>query len=226
MQNQRVAELTQRLDSIRSRIVRACSAVGRDPSEVCLIAVTKNVPMESIREAYNLGLRDFGESRLQEALPKIEKLPKDITWHFIGTMQSNKARRIASEFPVIHTLCKASQLIEIAKAGRVIDGLIEINVANEPQKAGISYEGLDEFVRQVLTCREVRLRGLMTIGPVTNEPEVARQYFRRLKDGLRWIPGGDWLSMGMSDDFEVAIQEGSTHIRVGSALFGERKKTI
>ncbi len=188
-----------------------------------LIAASKNQPLQKLEEAYSLGLRDFGESRLQEAEAKVEAMPGDITWHFIGTLQSNKAKKIAGLFSVIHTLEKESQLREIDKSGRQIDVLQEVNIADEPQKSGNTVNILDDFRKQVLNYSTVRYRGLMTIGPAVSDPEMMRPFFRLMKR-INDEAGGDWLSMGMSDDFDVAVQEGSTHIRVGTALFGERER--
>jgi PLP dependent protein len=213
--------LSQNLETIRTRIARAAETAGRDPSEITLVAVSKTVPADAIREAYDLGLRHFGESRLQEAMPKIEVLPADITWHFVGHLQSNKAKRAAAYFDVIHTLSSEGQLSEITKSGRTVQGLIEVNIAEEPQKAGISTNRLDDFKQTVLNYPHVHLRGLMTVGPAVEDPERMRRYFRKLRD-LGKAAGLDWLSMGMSGDFDVAVQEGTTHIRVGTALFGTR----
>lgn len=213
--------LERNLREVRDRIERACASVGRDPATVTLIAVTKTVPVDRIREAVDLGLRDFGESRWQEAREKLPQLPADLTWHFIGRLQSNKAKKVAESFQVIHTLDSPSQLPEIAKAGRPVDALIELNLAGEAQKGGIPIETLDEFRALVLNYHQVRLRGLMTVGPLCEDPEAMRPTFRTLRDlGSRCR--AEWLSMGMSGDFEVGIQEGATHIRVGSALFGAR----
>jgi len=214
-------DIASRLDRIRERIEIAARSVGRDPSEVTLIAVSKTVDVEAIQSAYDVGQRHFGESRLQEALPKIEALPTDIVWHFIGKLQSNKAKRAAMSFAVIHTLESDSQLRELAKAGREVDGLIEVNIADEPQKSGISAKNLEAFANSGLQYPSVHLRGLMTIGPPLQDPEAMRPFFRELRMLGERI-GGQWLSMGMSDDFEVAIQEGATHVRVGTAIFGSR----
>lgn len=214
--------LAKRLQSIQGRIGAACETVGRDPAEVTLIAVSKTVSTDNIREVYDLGIRDIGESRLQEALPKLQALPPDIRWHYIGPLQSNKATKVAERFSAIHSLENVRQLDALRKAHRKIDALIEINIGSEPQKKGVLPQDLDEFIESVLYCPQVRLRGLMTVGPMVQNAEEMRPYFRQLKDLLERVPGGTWLSMGMSGDFEVAIQEGSTHVRVGSALFGER----
>lgn len=214
--------LADRLRALRDRIEQVCASVDRDPQGVTLVAVSKTFSVDAIREAYDAGLRHFGESRLQEAEPKIAALPDDIVWHFVGKLQSNKARRVASQFSVVHTLESPSQIREIAKAEATIDGLIEINIADEPQKSGIRLAALDEFVQECLHCDRVRLRGLMTIGPQVRNAEDMRPYFRKLRERLSQVPKGTWLSMGMSSDFDVAIQEGATHIRVGTALFGDR----
>ncbi len=210
-----------RLLAIRDRIERACESAGRDPKGVTLVAVSKTHSAEAIQSAYDLGLREFGESRLQEAIPKIEVLPNDIVWHFVGHLQSNKAKRAGQVFDVVHTIEHESQLIELQKANRRIDALIELNIAKEAQKHGIFTESLDDLRNKVIHYGHVHLRGLMTIGPALDEPEKMRPFFKALRL-LNERIGGDWLSMGMSGDFEVAIQEGSTHIRVGTALFGER----
>ncbi len=213
--------LETRLNTVRERIARACETAGRDPAEVTLIAVTKTATVERIQEAYDLGQRVFGENRLQEALPKIAALPTDIEWHFIGRLQSNKAKAVAEAFQAIHTLEKESQLLEIAKVQKSVDGLIELNLGGEEQKAGIFEKGLDRTVSLVLQCENVRFRGLMTIGRMSADPEENRPLFRRMSELGREV-GAEWLSMGMSADLEVAIQEGSTHVRVGTAIFGER----
>lgn len=209
------------LREVHRRIERACESCGRDPASVTLVAVSKTVPISQIQEAYDAGQRIFGESRLQEALPKLDALPKDIEWHFIGKLQSNKARRAAERFDVIQTLESESQLREIAKCGRVIQGLIEINAANEAQKSGISANLLAEFAQKVIQYEQVRLRGLMSIGPANRNAEDSRPFFRTMRELAASI-GADWLSMGMSGDMDVAIQEGATHVRVGTAIFGER----
>ena len=211
--------IAKNLEKIRESIRQAETRAGRVQGSVQLIAVSKGVTADQILEAYNQGQRDFGESRLQEAIPKIETLPKDIRWHFIGDLQSNKVKRIADSFSVIHSLDRSTQIPPLQKIERSIDALIEVNIGNEIQKSGISPDALDEFVESVLKCKHVRLRGLMTIGPVHQNPELARPYFQQLKKLADRFGPDAWLSMGMSSDFEVAIQEGSTHVRVGSAIF-------
>jgi hypothetical protein len=214
------SDLRVRIASVQDRIERAAGQAGRDPREVTLVAVSKTQPLDAVLAAYDLGLRDFGESRLQEAMPKIEATPRDIVWHFIGKLQSNKARRVAEVFQEIHTLESTSQLGEIEKASGSTGGFIEVNIAKEAQKSGIFTENLDGFRGEVLNCSHVQFRGLMTIGPAI-DPEGMRPFFRKLRK-LNEEVGGRWLSMGMSSDFDVAIQEGATHVRVGSAIFGSR----
>ena len=213
--------IAERLAGIRRRIQEACASAERSPSEVTLIAISKNHPLEALLEAYESGQRHFGESRLQEALPKIEAMPRDVTWHFIGKLQSNKVRRVCEVFHVLHTLESESQLQELAKVERQLDTLVEVNLGEEPQKSGILPENLDVFHKLLLNLPASRFCGLMTIGPIEDDAEKSRGLFRELSRLNREIDG-KWLSMGMSDDFEVAIQEGSTHVRVGTAIFGSR----
>lgn len=217
-------DVARNLADVYRRIAQACEAAARPPETVTLVAVSKTVPVELISEAYEAGQRDFGESRLQEALPKIAALPKDIRWHFIGRLQSNKAKAAGRVFQVVHTLESPHQIRELAKAGCPLDVLIEVNLAAEPQKSGIVAADLAKIRESVLQWNTLRLRGLMGIGPAHRNAEAMRPYFRELR-ALNDSIGGDWLSMGMSNDFEVAIQEGSTHVRVGSAIFGERQGT-
>jgi PLP dependent protein len=213
--------LNENLKRIRHRIEAACLGAGRSPEDVTLVAVGKTVPLDQVREAYDLGLRHFGESRLQEAIPKIEALPADAVWHFVGRLQSNKAALAARHFQVLHSLENERQLAQLKKAAAPVDGLVEVNIADEPQKSGIPAKMLDEFRSTLLNYENVRFRGLMTIGPNLGDPESMRPFFRRMRE-LNEALGGTWLSMGMSGDFDVAIQEGSTHVRIGTALFGVR----
>jgi pyridoxal phosphate enzyme (YggS family) len=213
--------MIERYRDIQDRIARACDSVGRDASSVTLVAVSKTYPASAIQELYDLGHRDFGESRLQELVPKVEELPKDIRWHFIGKLQSNKTRRAAEICHAIHTIETSSQLKELNKSEKSVDVFIEVNVAEEEQKSGILQNSLDTFAQDVIRCEQANLSGLMTIGPVVQDPEQSRPYFRKLRQ-LGESIGTKNLSMGMSLDFEVGIQEGATHIRVGTLLFGAR----
>ena len=213
--------MNQRYRQLQSRIAVAAASVNRDPSGVTLIAVSKTYSSQAIRELYDLGHRDFGESRLQELIPKWEELPKDIRWHFIGKLQSNKVKRAAEICTTIHTIESTSQLKELYKSSQPVEVFIEVNIAGEQQKSGILQKSLDTFARDVIRCDQANLSGLMTIGPVVGDPEESRSYFKKLRQ-LGESIGTKNLSMGMSLDFEVAIQEGATHIRVGTLLFGAR----
>lgn len=215
-----MSSIAENYQRVSHQIEDAALRCGRDPASITLIVVSKTRDVDSIRELYDLGHREFGESRLQEALPKIEVLPTDIVWHFIGTLQSNKARRVAQTFQTVHTLTGESQLREIARAESIINGFAEVNIAQEAQKSGLSVSSLDDAVKHILECEQVHFRGLMTIGPQECAPEERRGYFRAMKE-LNTRVGGEWLSMGMSGDFTVAIEEGATHVRVGTAIFAK-----
>ncbi|RYG41979.1 YggS family pyridoxal phosphate-dependent enzyme, partial [bacterium] len=169
---------------------------------------------------YALGQRHFGESRLQEAEPKIARMPADCVWHFIGNLQSNKAKKIGELFDLVHTFDNERQMAALRTP---IEALIEVNVADEAQKGGISPENLPALLEKLVQYKNVQYRGLMTVGPALEDPTAMRPFFRRMRE-LRERFGGECLSMGMSGDFETAIQEGSTHIRVGTALFGLRNQ--
>lgn len=208
---------------VTDRIARAAESCGRDPADVTLVAVSKTVSVDTMRALADLGHRDFGESRWQEAEGKLAAMPNDTVWHFIGHLQSNKAKRIAACFPWIHTLATVSALNEVAKAAAGNQVLIEVNTSKEAQKSGVFLEGVGTFARAVIECPHVRLRGLMTIGPNVEDANAIRDCFRALRKAQDELNLGlDRLSMGMSGDFEMAIREGSTHVRVGSLLFGDR----
>ena len=220
-QNGRMA-LADRIVQVQDRIDRACRKSGRRTDSVTLVTVSKTVAVPIIWEAYDYGLRVFGESKAQELVYKCAEMPQDIEWHFIGKLQSNKAKKVASLVELIHTIEKQSQLDQIEKGDSIVDVLIEVNIAKEQQKAGILSEELDKTLDIVKQYKNVRFRGLMTIGPLVTDPEENRPVFRKLAE-LGREAGAEILSMGMSADFEVAIQEGSTHVRIGSAIFGERQ---
>ncbi len=210
-----------RIQSVRDRVSRACEAVARDPEEVTLVAVTKTVSAAAVLEAHQACARHFGESRWQEAQTKVHTLPEDAAWHYIGRLQSNKALLVGGTFDVIHTLENDRQLEQLDRLDRVVDVMVQVNIAQESQKGCVFLETLDEYVDHVSKHHQVRFRGLMTIGQAGTSPEETRQAFRALAEANRRV-GGVWLSMGMSHDLEVAVQEGSTHIRVGTAIFGDR----
>jgi PLP dependent protein len=209
---------------IFERIRNAAARCGRDPSSVRLIAVTKTVSVDQIREAVAAGISDIGENRLQEALPKRHALADvPLTWHFIGHLQTNKAKRAAEEFNWIQCVDRP-ELADKLNQGtpKNLPILIEVKLQDEPTKSGITVLQLRDFIDQFSRWKRLDLRGLMAIPPLFDNPEDVRPYFRRLRlvaqeHGLRE------LSMGMSNDFEVAIEEGATMVRVGTALFGERE---
>jgi PLP dependent protein len=215
--------IADRYHEILDAMAHHCAVAGRPLDSVQLIAVSKTQTVEAIQALYDLGHRHFGESRQQELAVKVPQLPDDIVWHFIGTLQSNKVRKVAEQCSVIHTLHSQSQLKEIRKLTEPIEVLIEVNIGEEEQKSGIYSKSLDELIESVLECDQANLTGLMTIGPATEEAEQMRPYFAKMR-GLAEKYGLKCLSMGMSNDFGVAIQEGATHIRVGTSLFGERSR--
>jgi PLP dependent protein len=222
---------------ISERLAQAARRAGRKPDGIVLMAVSKTVEPERIRQAYNAGLRTFGENRVQEFVektPALNDLP-GIDWHLIGHLQSNKAKRAAELFHRVDSVdsVRLAQRLEAAaqQMGKVLPVLIEINVGGEESKSGIA-EGspeLEALLQEAQKCEHVQVHGLMTIPPYTDDPDGARPYFRKLRNlrnaiDARRLPGVrmDVLSMGMSHDFEVAVEEGSTCVRVGTAIFGGR----
>jgi pyridoxal phosphate enzyme (YggS family) len=218
---------------LRSRIAAAARRAGRDPAAITLVAASKLQPAASIRAAFDAGVRVFGESRVQEALAKIPALPAAIEWHFIGPLQTNKARAAAGVFSVFHSIdrLRLAQALdrEAARLERVVPCFLEINLAGEASKHGFEPDGLLAALPELAALPALRPVGLMCVPPASPTAESSRRWFaelRRLRDrvagagGLRDFPG--LLSMGMSDDFEVAIEEGASHVRIGSALFGVR----
>ncbi len=228
------AGLPERIGVVRARIARAAARSGRSPEAVRLVAVSKTWPAESVRAAVATGQVDFGENRVQEALQKIEAtagLP--LRWHLVGHLQSNKARKAAAAFHLIHSIDGLDLLQAVdraaADAGASPGVLLQVDLAGEPTKHGAALDALQPLAETALACRAARLRGLMLLPPFLEDPEDVRPYFRRLRelrDELiaRGVDPGAVaeLSMGMSHDFEVAIEEGATIVRVGTAIFGTR----
>lgn len=210
--------LKQRWEWLKSDIASACEEADRSPEEVTVVAVTKYTNLDMMREAYDLGIKHFGESRLQNALPKIESLPDDIIWHFIGPLQSNKAKKIAESFTWVHSLDSLNSAKELHKSGRMCQCCVQVNLTRELQKSGIFPEALDELLEKVIEWPQVQVRGLMTIGREDAGAEETRIVFRELRT-LAYARKLDVLSMGMSGDYRLAIREGATFIRVGSLLF-------
>jgi hypothetical protein len=223
--------LERNLSRIREAVAGACQRSGREPADVTLVAVTKTVPIDAVRWAWEAGLRDLGENYARELREKAAALP-DARWHFIGTLQRNTARHVAAHADVVHTLASASATEVLARRaaaeGRTLDALIEVDLTSG--RAGVAPTDAARFADRVAGLAGVRLVGLMTLPPIPERPDDARPYFvqlRELRDRIRENhPGVLELSMGMSLDYEVAVEEGATMVRIGTALFGPRAATI
>jgi pyridoxal phosphate enzyme (YggS family) len=226
-----MTDIAQNLAEVRQRVATACGRVCRDPATVELIAVSKTFPAESVREASEAGQLHFGESKLQEAEPKIQLLAGSLRWHFIGRLQRNKLRRILPLFEVIHavdSMVMATAVNELARElGLFPKILLQVNVAGEASKGGFDPAVLRRELARLLELERLEIMGVMCIPPPGPDAESARPWFvalRDLRDDVERTAGVPlpWLSMGMSGDYEVAIEEGATHVRVGSAIFGKR----
>ena len=223
--------LIESLEKIQQRITAACVRAGRDPGSVTLLAVTKSQPPEVVREAADCGQALFGENKIQEAKAKIPLCPSRLHWHFIGHLQSNKCRDAVEWFEMIHSVDSLSLAREISKraeqAAKTMPILLEINVAGEASKFGYQPGRLLVELKEINTLRRIEIRGLMAVPPWSAEPEKSRPHFRQLRElkqkceQILGIPLPH-LSMGMSGDFEIAIEEGATLVRIGTALFGPR----
>ena len=226
--------LHSRLVQVRESIVRTCLDCGRDPNSVKLVGVSKTKPLSAIEAASQLGLHDFGENYVQEAKLKAEHFP-NLNWHLIGNIQKNKANMAASIATVIHSLDSVELIKRIdkycAEHGRLVSGLIQVRLGHEDTKSGVDPENLFSLLEEIKSAdiRYLRLVGLMTIPPPSANSEGSRPYFRRLRELLDEVIdnnysfwSGQELSMGMSSDYEVAIEEGATYVRVGKAIFGNR----
>jgi pyridoxal phosphate enzyme (YggS family) len=227
----------ERLSAVRARIASAAQRAGRDPASVLLVGASKTVEAERLREAVAAGLSDLGENRVQEARDKIvalAELATPVRWHLIGHLQSNKAKLAASLFDWVHSVDSEPLARELdrraAEAGRRLQVLVEVNTSGEPSKFGVAPGAVLGLLGAVTACSALEPRGLMTVGPLTDDVEASRSAYRELARSLgeaqRALPGArlDQLSMGMSADFEIAIEEGATIVRVGTALFGPRAR--
>jgi hypothetical protein len=217
--------LADRLAAVRARMERAAGRARRDPALIRLLAVTKIFPAEAIQEAYALGLREFGENYVQEFEGKAP-LVRDLAgarFHLIGHLQSNKAARAAELFQVVETVDSAKLARRLNEAGRGLDVMLEVKLSQEEAKSGVDPGEVPALIAAVRACANLRLLGLMTMPPWSEDPEAPRECFRRLRE-LAEAHGLSELSMGMSSDLETAIEEGSTCVRVGTALFGQRRK--
>jgi len=223
--------LTENLEAVRERIASAGLRSGRKPDDVQLVAISKTYPAEMIREAAEAGQVLFGESRVQEALVKIPSLPSHLRWHFIGHLQSNKVRKVLPYFELIHGVDSSGLARDIdrigAETGLFPRVLLEVNVSGEGSKHGFTPEALERDLEGLLAMPRLQVEGFMTMAPLAAEAEASRPYFaalRELRDRLSAATGIPLttLSMGMSGDYEVAVEEGATLVRVGSAIFGNR----
>ncbi len=229
--------MCEQLKNIRARVDKAALRAGRDPGEIKILAVSKKKPAGMVRDLFNCGQSSFGENYVQEAVAKIQELSDirgQIQWHFIGHLQRNKSRLAAEYFDLVETL----DSFRLAKAldrqaqelGRMIDCLVQVNIGRDPAKSGVEPEELGDLLGEVSSLSSLRVRGLMTIHPWSASSQEARRWFRELrllrdKTLSRGLPEGmrlDELSMGMSRDFEEAVEEGATIVRIGTALFGPR----
>lgn len=223
----------ENLAKVEEKIAQACERSGRDRRDVTLIAVSKTKPMEMIEEAMECGKREFGENKAQEMKEKCDALPKDIKWHFIGHLQTNKVKYVVGRAFLIHSvdsyhLAEAIEA-ESAKKNVISHILVEVNVAEEESKFGLKTEETLELVKKIAQLSHIRIEGLMTIAPFVENPEENRGVFRKLRElsvdiGKKNIDNVSMsvLSMGMTNDYEVAIEEGATYVRVGTGIFGER----
>lgn len=227
-------KIRNNLNEVRERINKAAVRSGRKPEDILLVAVSKTVGVEAIEAAIKEKVLDFGENRVQELVEKYDILNGRCNWHLIGRLQTNKVKYIIDKVVMIHSLDRLELADEIQKraqaCNRIVNTLIQVNVSGEETKAGISPEEVYGFVKKVSTYPNIKVRGLMTIAPYTEDPESVRWIFRRLKNISVDIDRENinnidmqYLSMGMSHDFEVAIEEGANIVRIGSSIFGERQ---
>ena len=218
-------DIAANIESVRERIARACRRAGRSPREVTLIAVTKTVEPADIEAAFRLGITNFGESRVQEAAPKIERLAglsPAPTWHMVGHLQTNKARAAVEIFDVIHSVDSVRLAETLSRqTQKLLPVLLEVNVAGEAAKYGFPVAEVAPALEVICQLPRLALRGLMTVAPLAASADQVRPVFRALRS-LRDSFGLEHLSMGMTDDFEVAIEEGATMVRIGRAIFGGR----
>lgn len=229
--------LKENLQQVEENIKKACKKSGRDRADVTLIAVSKTKPVEMLQTVYDCGVRDFGENKVQEMCDKMEVLPGDIKWHMIGHLQTNKVKYIVGRTELIHSVDSVHLATEIQKQAVkkdvIVPILIEVNIAEEESKFGIHKEDTIAMVRQIAEMDHLRIKGLMTIAPFVENAEDNRLYFREIKQLSVDIKNQnidnvsmDVLSMGMTGDYEVAIEEGATLVRVGTGIFGERNYNI
>jgi PLP dependent protein len=220
-----VVDIKTNLETVKAQVERACRRAGRDPEGVLLIAVSKTVDVERIREAVAAGVAALGENRVQEGRDKVAALGHPVPWHLIGSLQTNKAKDAVQLFDWIHSVDRLELAQELDRrahaAERKVRALLQVNLGEEPQKGGAAPGDLKRLLDAVRGLRHLEIRGLMAIPPMVPDAEAARPYFRRMRE-LREATGLEHLSMGMSADYEIAIEEGATMVRVGTSIFGPR----
>lgn len=234
--------IRKNLKHVQQNIERACENSGREVNDVTLIAVSKTKPIEALQEAYDAGMRDFGENKVQELLEKCERLPQDVRWHMIGHLQRNKVKYIVDKVYMIHSVDSIRLAEEISKEAVkkqvTVNILIEVNIAEEESKFGCKAEYASDLVCQIAALPGICIKGLMTIAPFVENSQENRKYFAQLRElavdiekknidnSIKNVLFMDELSMGMTGDYEVAVEEGATYVRVGTGIFGERNYNI
>lgn len=234
MSEENLENLEENLKQVEERIKRACERVNRKREEIILVAVSKTKPISMVQTVYKTGVREFGENKVQELCEKYAAMEKDIHWHMIGHLQRNKVKQVIDKAYLIHSVDSLRLAEQIEQAAAEIEKrvsiLVEVNVAKEDSKYGIMPEETESFIRKISTFRHISIQGLMTIAPFVENQEKNRVYFRNLRELAVDIKsknidnvGMNFLSMGMTNDYEVAIEEGANIVRIGTGIFGERK---
>lgn len=224
--------IASRYQEVLDRVETACRRVRRDPASVRVIAVSKTKPLETVEAAWQAGIREFGENRAQELIDKADKARSDIRWHFIGHLQTNKVKQVVGRAALIHSVDSERLAVtineEAARRGMVQQVLLQVNISEEGTKSGFGLKDLPDMLLNISGMEALKISGLMTIAPLTEDAEEIRRVFaalRELRDGLRGLPKGldlELLSMGMTNDFEIAVEEGADLLRIGTAIFGHR----
>jgi pyridoxal phosphate enzyme (YggS family) len=221
---ERADTLAERLAAVSTEIEDAARHAGRDPGEITTVVVTKFHPAQLVRDLYDLGVRAFGESRHQEAAAKAAELADlELDWHFVGQLQSKKARQAREYVRVVHSVDRDSLVSALDTDSSALDAFVQVNLTDDPARGGVQPAALDEFIDRILAARGIRLLGLMTVAPLGEEPRPAFARLRELSEAVqKQAPDATFLSMGMSGDYRDAIFEGATHLRIGTAITGNR----
>lgn len=230
-------EINDNIKKISQDIKDICAATGRDPGSITLIAVTKTIDADRINYAVKCGIGNIGENKVQEIISKYESIDKNVKWHLIGHLQTNKVKYIIDKVALIHSVDSINLAQEISKRAEklnlVKDVLVQVNVAKEETKFGIDYEDIDSFIGEISSCKGIRVKGLMTIAPNVLDPEEVRPVFRKLREKFDMLDKAGilnvemkYLSMGMTNDYKVALEEGSNMVRIGTGIFGKRNYNV